>query len=63
MNAIAEGIGSLLDVSVLLYMLIGLLLGFLVGAFPGITATDLMEANGITAAIKPGQTIRIPQRP
>ena len=39
MNSFADGIGALLDISVFLYMLLGLGLGFLVGAFPGITAT------------------------
>ncbi|MCB0764644.1 MAG: LysM peptidoglycan-binding domain-containing protein, partial [Flavobacteriales bacterium] len=31
--------------------------------FPGVSATDLMRVNGITAAIKPGQRIEIPAHP
>lgn len=29
--------------------------------YPGVSATDIMEANGITAHIKPGQLIKIPR--
>ena len=60
MNAIFDGIGSLLDVSVLLYMLVGLLLGFLVGAFPGITATMAVAlAAGFTMTLEPVQGLAV----
>jgi membrane-bound lytic murein transglycosylase D len=29
--------------------------------FPGVTASDIMQANGITAHIRPGQEIKIPR--
>lgn len=60
MNAFVEGIGSLLDISVLLYMLVGLLLGFLVGAFPGITATMAVAlAAGFTMTLEPVQGLAV----
>jgi len=60
MNALIDGIGSLLDVSVLLYMLVGLLLGFLVGAFPGITATMAVAlAAGFTMTLEPVQGLAV----
>lgn len=60
MNAFLDGIGALLDVSVLLYMLIGLALGFLVGAFPGITATMAVAlAAGFTMTLEPVQGLAV----
>jgi putative tricarboxylic transport membrane protein len=60
MNALIDGIGSLLDVYVLLYMLVGLLLGFLVGAFPGITATMAVAlAAGFTMTLEPVQGLAV----
>ena len=60
MNAIFDGISSLLDISVLLYMLVGLLLGFLVGAFPGITATMAVAlAAGFTMTLEPVQGLAV----
>lgn len=60
MNAIVDGIGALLDISILLYMLIGLLLGFLVGAFPGITATMAVAlAAGFTMTLEPVQGLAV----
>ncbi|GAA4194571.1 tripartite tricarboxylate transporter permease [Microbacterium oryzae] len=60
MNALAEGLGSLLDISVALYMLVGLLLGFLVGAFPGITATMAVAlAAGFTMTLEPVQGLAV----
>ena len=60
MNAFADGLSSLLDVSVLLYMLVGLLLGFLVGAFPGITATMAVAlAAGFTMTLEPVQGLAV----
>jgi putative tricarboxylic transport membrane protein len=59
-NALAEGLGSLLDISVALYMLVGLLLGFLVGAFPGITATMAVAlAAGFTMTLEPVQGLAV----
>ncbi len=60
MNALIDGIGALLDISVLLYMLVGLLLGFLVGAFPGITATMAVAlAAGFTMTLEPVQGLAV----
>ncbi|MGA7147791.1 MAG: tripartite tricarboxylate transporter permease [Microbacterium sp.] len=60
MNAFVDGIGALLDISILLYMLIGLLLGFLVGAFPGITATMAVAlAAGFTMTLEPVQGLAV----
>lgn len=60
MNAFVDGIGALLDVSILLYMLVGLLLGFLVGAFPGITATMAVAlAAGFTMTLEPVQGLAV----
>ena len=60
MNAIVDGIGALLDISILLYMLVGLLLGFLVGAFPGITATMAVAlAAGFTMTLEPVQGLAV----
>ncbi|MET2011090.1 tripartite tricarboxylate transporter permease [Microbacterium chocolatum] len=60
MNALFDGVGALLDVSVLLYMLIGLALGFLVGAFPGITATMAVAlAAGFTMTLEPVQGLAV----
>ena len=60
MNAIFDGIGSLLDISVLFYMLVGLFLGFLVGAFPGITATMAVAlAAGFTMTLEPVQGLAV----
>ena len=60
MTPLLDGIGALLDVSVLFYMLIGLLLGFLVGAFPGITATMAVAlAAGFTMTLEPVQGLAV----
>ncbi|MGO1629920.1 MULTISPECIES: tripartite tricarboxylate transporter permease [unclassified Microbacterium] len=60
MNAIVDGLGALLDVSVVLYMLVGLALGFLVGAFPGITATMAVAlAAGFTMTLEPVQGLAV----
>lgn len=56
MNALADGINALLDISTVLYILLGLLLGLLVGAFPGITATMAVAlAAGFTLTLEPIQ--------
>lgn len=60
MNAFVDGIGALMDVSILLYLSIGLLLGFLVGAFPGITATMAVAlAAGFTMTLEPVQGLAV----
>lgn len=60
MNPLVDGITALLDVSVLLYLLVGLLLGFLVGAFPGITATMAVAlAAGFTMTLEPVQGLAV----
>ncbi len=60
MNAIVDGLGALLDVSMILYILVGLLLGFLVGAFPGITATMAVAlAAGFTMTLEPVQGLAV----
>ena len=60
MNALMEGLNSLLDISILLYMLVGLLLGFMVGAFPGITATMAVAlAAGFTMTLEPVQGLAV----
>jgi len=59
-NALFDGVGALLDVSVLLHMVIGLALGFLVGAFPGITATMAVAlAAGFTMTLEPVQGLAV----
>ncbi|WP_458042825.1 MULTISPECIES: tripartite tricarboxylate transporter permease [Bacteria] len=60
MNPLVDGISALLDISVLLYMLVGLLLGFMVGAFPGITATMAIAlAAGFTLTLEPVQGLAV----
>jgi putative tricarboxylic transport membrane protein len=60
MNAFADGIASLLDITVILYLLLGLVLGFLVGAFPGITATMAVAlAAGFTLTLEPVQGLAV----
>ena len=60
MTPFVEGISALLDPSVLLYMGVGLLLGFLVGAFPGITATMAVAlAAGFTLTLEPVQGLAV----
>lgn len=60
MNAVLEGLGALADVTVILYMLAGLVLGFLVGAFPGITATMVVAlAAGFTMTLEPVEGLAV----
>ncbi|MGO3720888.1 tripartite tricarboxylate transporter permease [Microbacterium gubbeenense] len=60
MSALLDGLGALADVSVILYMLVGLALGFLVGAFPGITATMAVAlAAGFTMTLEPVQGLAV----
>lgn len=54
MNAVAEGLTALLSLEVATSMLIGLFLGLLVGAFPGVTATMAVAlAAGFTLTMDP----------
>lgn len=60
MSALADGLGALMDLSVLMYLCIGMLLGFLVGAFPGITATMAVAlAAGFTMTLEPIQGLAV----
>lgn len=60
MSALLDGLGALADVSVVLYMIVGLALGFLVGAFPGITATMAVAlAAGFTMTLEPVQGLAV----
>lgn len=54
MTALNEGLADLLSLQVMLCMLLGLALGLLVGAFPGITATMAVAlAAGFTLTLDP----------
>lgn len=60
MNGFADGLASLLDPTVALCMLLGLGLGLLVGAFPGITATMAVAlAAGFTLTLEPVQGLAV----
>ena len=60
MNGFLVGIESLLDPIVMLCMLLGLGLGLLVGAFPGITATMAVAlAAGFTMTLEPVQGLAV----
>ncbi|SJN45445.1 Tricarboxylate transport membrane protein TctA [Microbacterium esteraromaticum] len=60
MTPLIEGLNSLLDISILLYMGVGLMLGFMVGAFPGITATMAVAlAAGFTMTLEPVQGLAV----
>src|SRR5690606_32276284 len=59
-NAFIDGMNSVLDISILLYMGVGLVLGFMVGAFPGITATMAVAlAAGFTLTLDPIQGLAV----
>ncbi|MEV8219915.1 tripartite tricarboxylate transporter permease [Microbacterium sp. NPDC077391] len=60
MNFFVEGVSSLLDISMVLYIGVGLVLGFMVGAFPGITATMAVAlAAGFTMTLEPVQGLAV----
>ncbi|MFP1602633.1 tripartite tricarboxylate transporter permease [Microbacterium sp. 2216-1] len=60
MTPIIDGVHSLLDISIVLYMGVGLVLGFMVGAFPGITATMAVAlAAGFTMTLEPVQGLAV----
>src|SRR5690606_32627143 len=60
MNPIVEGLLELADPMVFLYLGLGLLLGMLVGAFPGITATMAVAlASSFTLTLPPIQGLAV----
>lgn len=59
-NAISDGLFAILDPSVLLWVVVGLLIGMLVGAFPGITSTmGVALASGFTLTLEPLQGLAV----
>ncbi|TQM03986.1 tripartite tricarboxylate transporter permease [Pseudonocardia kunmingensis] len=60
MSALLEGVGALLDPTIGLCLLIGVLLGTLVGAIPGVTATMAVAlAAGFTLTLEPLQGLAV----
>ena len=60
MTTLIDGLTPLLDISIVLYMSIGMVLGFMVGAFPGITATMAVAlAAGFTMTLEPVQGLAV----
>ncbi len=60
MNTIADGLGVLLDPTVGVCLLLGLAIGTLVGAFPGITGTMAVAlASGFTLTLEPEQGLAV----
>lgn len=60
MTPVLEGIGALLDPTILLCLVVGTLLGTLVGAVPGITATMAVAlAAGFTLTLEPLQGLAV----
>ena len=60
MNPVVEGLTALLDPTVLFGMALGIGLGMLVGAFPGITATMAVAlASGFTLTLTPVQGLAV----
>ncbi|WP_043498886.1 tripartite tricarboxylate transporter permease [Georgenia sp. SUBG003] len=60
MNAVAEGLGALLDPTVAVCLLAGLLIGTLVGAFPGVTGSMAVAlASGFTLTLEPVQGLAV----
>ncbi|MCU1420306.1 MAG: hypothetical protein JWR57_1475 [Mycetocola sp.] len=60
MNPIVSGLEALIDPTVLVCLLLGLVLGMLVGAFPGITATMAVAlASGFTLTLEPVQGLAV----
>lgn len=54
MNAVVEGLAALLDPTVAICLVAGLIIGTLVGAFPGITGTMAVAlASGFTLTLEP----------
>ncbi len=60
MNAVIEGLGALVDPTVVVCLLAGLLIGTIVGAFPGLTGTMAVAlASGFTLALEPVQGLAV----
>lgn len=60
MNAIADGLGALLDPTVGICLLVGLVIGTLAGALPGITGTMTVAlASGFTLTLEPVQGLAV----
>ncbi|WP_271986126.1 tripartite tricarboxylate transporter permease [Pseudoclavibacter terrae] len=60
MNGITEGLGALMDPTIALCLVIGVLLGTLVGAIPGVTATMAVAlAAGFTLTLEPLQGLAV----
>ena len=60
MNAVAEGLGALIDPTVAICLLAGLLVGTLVGAFPGVTGSMAVAlASGFTLTLEPVQGLAV----
>lgn len=60
MTALLDGVGALLDPTIGLCLLIGVLLGTLVGAVPGVTATMAVAlAAGFTLTLEPLQGLAV----
>lgn len=59
-NAVADGIGAVMQWDTLLYIGLGMLVGMLVGAFPGVTATMAVAlASGFTLTMEPIQGLAV----
>ncbi|WP_313816833.1 tripartite tricarboxylate transporter permease [Citricoccus sp.] len=59
-NAVTDGIGVVLQWDTLLYIGLGMLVGMLVGAFPGVTATMAVAlASGFTLTMDPIQGLAV----
>ena len=60
MNTLMEGIAPLLDLTTVLCFVLGLLVGTLVGAFPGITGSMAVAlASGFTLTLEPVQGLAV----
>jgi putative tricarboxylic transport membrane protein len=59
-NAVVEGLSALLDPTVAICLVVGLIIGTLVGAFPGITGTMAVAlASGFTLTLEPAQGLAV----
>ncbi|KAE8766129.1 tripartite tricarboxylate transporter permease [Georgenia thermotolerans] len=60
MNAVAEGLNALMDPTVAICLVAGLLIGTLVGAFPGVTGSMAVAlASGFTLTLEPVQGLAV----
>ncbi|MBM7795804.1 tripartite tricarboxylate transporter permease [Pseudoglutamicibacter cumminsii] len=59
-NVVAEGALAVLNFETLIYIFFGMLVGMLVGAFPGVTATMAVAlASGFTLTLEPTQGLAV----